>query len=135
MKISTKGIYSVNILTDIASSPDKMWTVGELSQRNHISVKYLERIISKLVKGHILKSYRGASGGYVLADKPSNISLKQILESTEGKMQTVSCVSGAMCDKMSVCKTAKVWLGLDRAMNEFLEKTTLEDIEKGVVGD
>ncbi len=131
MKISTKGIYSVNILTDIASAPDKTWTVAELSMRNNISVKYLERIISQLVKSGILTSFRGANGGYVLSREPKDITLGEILEATEGRMQTVSCVSGARCDKMSMCKTSKVWLALDKAMNDFFLRTTLEDIERG----
>ena len=132
MKVSTKGIYALNVLTCMAENSDKMWTVGELASQNNVSVKYLEQIIAKLVKGKVLKSFRGTNGGYMLADKPSNITLRQILEATEGKMKTVSCVtSGVRCDRLSICKTAPVWIKMNSVLTNFLESTTLENILKG----
>ena len=134
MKISTKGIYALNILTSIADDSEKMWTVGELATLNNVSVKYLEQIISKLVKNKILNSFRGANGGYMLSREPNKITLRAILEATEGKMKTVSCVSsGVKCDRMSKCKTAPVWAKLDNVLNTFLDSTTLDAIAKGEV--
>ena len=131
MKISTKGTYALRIMTDMALSPDTTWTVLSLAEKNNLSAKYLERIISMLVKGNLLKSFRGSAGGYKLAGNPKDITIGQILALTEGKLQTVSCVSsGAKCDMMPKCLTANVWVKLDKVVNDFLNSTTLEDVVK-----
>ena len=131
MKISTKGIYALRIMTDMANSLDEIWTTSALAEKNYISAKYLEKIVSKLLKGGLLKSYRGSSGGYKLAKTPDKISIGDILTLTEGKMKTVSCVSkNGKCDLMPKCLTAGVWLKLDSIVNEFLSSTTLEDVIK-----
>ena len=129
MKISTKGIYALRIMTDMAGKPNELWSASMLAEKNYISAKYLEKIISKLLKGGLLESFRGSSGGYKLSKTPDKITIGDVLSLTEGKMRTVSCVSKTgKCDLMPKCLTAGVWLKLDSIVNEFLNSTTLEDV-------
>ena len=130
MKISTKGTYSIRIMAQIAKlDEDKLATVAYLSESTNISEKYLEKIISKLLKANLLVSFRGSSGGYKLFKKPSEISVKEILNATEGNMKTVSCIDeGKNCDLSSKCLTMNLWAGLTRVVNDYLEGITLEDV-------
>lgn len=129
MKISTKGIYALRIMTDMAGKPNELWSASMLAEKNYISAKYLEKIISKLLKGGLLESFRGSSGGYKLSKTPDKITIGDVLSLTEGKMRTVSCVSKTgKCDLMPKCLTAGVWLKLDSIVNDFLNSTTLEDV-------
>ena len=130
MKISTKGTYSIRIMTQIAKlEEDKLATVSYLSETTNISEKYLEKIISKLLKAKLLVSFRGSSGGYKLAKSPKEITVNQILDATEGKMKTVSCMEeGRVCDMAAKCLTVNLWAGLTKVVNDYLSKITLEDV-------
>ena len=129
MKISTKGTYSIRIMAQIAKIDDKLATVAYLSETTNISEKYLEKIISKLLKANLLISFRGSNGGYKLAKKPNEITVKEILNATEGNMKTVSCMEeGNSCDMFSKCLTVNLWAGLTKVVNDYLSKITLEDV-------
>lgn len=130
MKISTKGRYALRVMADIALNfPNKNVTITELSSRNGISDKYLEQIISLLVRKKLLLSFRGAQGGYKLARKTSEITVGDIIKATEGKLETASCVNSSnKCDMAEKCLTVNVWFKLDRIVNEFFDTTTLEDV-------
>lgn len=130
MKISTKGRYALRVMADIAvHGKEKNVSITELSIRNKISDKYLEQIISLLVKNELVTSFRGAQGGYKLARDAKDISVGQILEVTEGSLKTVNCVSeGSKCDLSGACLTASFWGRLDSLITDFFEKTTLDDV-------
>ena len=130
MKISTKGRYALRVMADIALySEDKNVSIMELSSRNSISDKYLEQIISLLVKNELLLSFRGAQGGYRLARPAKEITIGEIIKSTEGNFETVSCINGdEKCDRAEMCLTANVWAKLDKIVNEFFNSTTLDDV-------
>ena len=130
MKISTKGTYALGIMTDIASlKQDEAVSLTLLSQRNNMSIKYLEQIVNMLVKNDLLKSFRGTNGGYKLSRDAKHITLGQILKATEGELQTVSCInSDVKCDKIAKCLTVGVWTKLDNIVNDFLNSTTLDDV-------
>ena len=130
MKISTKGTYSIRIMAQIAKlEEDKLATVAYLSETTNISEKYLEKIISKLLKANLLVSFRGSSGGYKLFKKPSEISVKEILNATEGNMKTVSCIDeGKSCDLSSKCLTINLWAGLTKVVDDYFSKISLQDV-------
>ncbi len=132
MKISTKGRYALRVMADIAiNGEDKNVSIMDLSSRNKISDKYLEQIISALVKANLLTSFRGAQGGYRLARPANKISASDILEVTEGALQTVTCItSGTKCDLSDKCLTVNFWEKLDNIVSDFFKNTTLEDIVK-----
>lgn len=130
MKISTKGRYALRVMADIALNyKDKNISITELSSRNNISDKYLEQIISLLVKKELLQSFRGSQGGYKLSRPANKISVGEIINATEGEFESVSCISGnEKCDMSGKCLTVNFWAKLDRVINEFLNSTTLDDV-------
>ena len=135
MKISTKGRYALKVMCDIAVfQDDKNVSIMELSKRNNISDKYLEQIISALVKNNLLISFRGVQGGYKLSRPANKISIGEILSVTEGKLKTVNCISsGTKCDQEYKCLTVNFWNRLDKLIEDFLNKTTLEDVIKNKI--
>ena len=88
MKISTKGRYGIRALIDLAvNSTNGHVSLVNIANRNQISVHYLEHVFSSLKRGGIVKSVKGAQGGYVLADKPENITVAQMILALEGRLQ------------------------------------------------
>ena len=130
MKISTKGTYSIRIMAEIAKTEDnKLATVSYLSEKTNITEKYLEKIISKLLRAKLLVSFRGANGGYKLNKSANKITVKQILNATEGNMKSVSCIDeGKNCDMASKCLTINLWAGLTKVVDDYLTGITLEDV-------
>ena len=130
MKVSTKGTYALVIMTEIGKiEEDKCITVSSLSEKTNISEKYLERIVSKLLKAKLLLSFRGNNGGYKLSKAPNEISVFDILSATEGNVRSVSCMEeGATCARFEKCLTVNVWAGLNKVINDYLKSVTLEDV-------
>ena len=130
MKVSTKGRYALRVMAYIAlNSDEKNVSINELAERNSISDKYLEQIISTLVKHNLLLSFRGPQGGYKLARTAKEITVGEIINSTEGNLETVSCINGTeKCDMAETCLTVNVWAKLDKIVNDFFNSTTLDDV-------
>ncbi|MGD9179754.1 MAG: Rrf2 family transcriptional regulator, partial [Desulfobacterales bacterium] len=94
MKLSTRSRYGARILVDLARHKDQgPVQIGEISKRQDISVKYLEQLIRPLKKANLVTSVRGPKGGHLLAEKPENISLGQVVRLFEGQSDLVECVS------------------------------------------
>ena len=94
MKISTKGRYALKMMLDIAQQDNSVFTpLKDISERQHISMKYLEQITSMLNKQKFLVSNRGPLGGYKLAKKPEEYSIGEIIRATEGPIIPVDCLS------------------------------------------
>jgi Rrf2 family protein len=131
MKISTKGRYSLRMLVDLAEHKnDGFISLKEISDRQDISKKYLEQIVTLLSRPDILRTNRGNKGGYMLAKEPDQYTVGQILRITEGGLNTVSCLeNGASeCDRSSYCNTLPVWKGLQKVIDEYLDSITLQMI-------
>ena len=129
MKVSTKGTYALRIMTTIALNEDQnLLNVSALSSMTNISDKYLEKIISKLLKAGLLVSFRGVSGGYKLAKEPSEITVNEILNATEGNIKSVGCMNGENCDLFDKCLTVNIWAGLNKVVSDYLKSISLDDI-------
>jgi Rrf2 family protein len=129
MNVSTKGRYALRMIVDLAMhSNDGYVTLKDIADRQEISKKYLEQIVTSLNKGNILIASRGFFGGYKLAKAPDKITVGDILRLTEGNLAPVACVSGAPCDRMDGCTTFFVWKGLDKVINDYLDSVTVQDI-------
>jgi len=130
MKVSTKGRYALRVMADIAiNEKNGNVSITDISNRNKISNKYLEQIISLLVKSNLVISKRGKQGGYILARPASKITVGEIIKQTEGNLETVSCLSGnTKCDMACNCLTIDVWFKLEKIIQNFLNSTTLEDV-------
>jgi Rrf2 family transcriptional regulator, cysteine metabolism repressor len=134
MKISTKGKYGLMALLDLTVYGDGThMNIKTIAERQGISDKYLEQIFATLTKAGILRSMRGAQGGYYLADTPDKITVRQILTALEGPLSPVACVADGRhkdCDRYDVCVTRKFWRDMMYELNRVTEAVSLADLAK-----
>jgi Rrf2 family protein len=131
MKISTKGRYALRMMLDIAEHESGGFVrLKDISERQAISEKYLEQIISSLVKAGMVKGVRGAQGGYKLFKAPSEYTVGAILRVTEGSLAPVACLDDPenSCPRREICSTLSFWQEFNKVINEFLDSKTLQDI-------
>lgn len=136
MMISSKGRYALRIMIYLAQNDTgELIPLKEIAQSQHISMKYLEMIVSLLHKGDLLISGRGKKGGYRLAKPTSEYTIGAILKLTEKTLAPVNCLEGGevTCEKASYCITLPMWQRLDGIIDEYLESITLEDLLSGSV--
>lgn len=130
MIISTKGRYALSIMLDLANHNDGEYvSLKDISDRQEISMKYLEAIISKLSKGGLVDSTRGKNGGYKLNRKIEEYSVGEILILTEKTLAPVACVQCEnLCEKEGSCLTRPMWNELNEVIMDFLNSKTLADL-------
>jgi len=131
MKISTKGRYALRLMLDIAvHEAGTPVSVKDIAERQGISEKYLEQIIAMLNKAGMVKSIRGAQGGYLLSKSPAEYTVGEILRLAEGSFATVSCVDDkdSTCERIGKCPSATLWKKLNDAVNGVIDTTTLQDL-------
>lgn len=136
MKLSTKGRYGLKAMLDIAVNVESGCVpIKSISMRQSISEPYLEQLFSSLKKSGLVNSIRGAQGGYVLSDKPENITVGQILRALEGSLAPVDCVlekdftnPGSVCQSADCCVIKGVWEKIRDSINNVVDSITLEDL-------
>ena len=130
MKISTKGRYGTRAMLDIGSNyGNGPVSLRELAERQGISMKYMEQIVPLLKTSGLVRSTRGARGGYVLARKPQDISLRDIVQALEGSWSLVDCVDdNSLCARAKECVTYEIWNELNLAIQKILDSTSLQDM-------
>lgn len=132
MRISTKGRYALRVMIDLALNDSRKYiSIKEISQRQEISNKYLEQIVSLLNKAGYLETARGNMGGYRLSKKPKEYKVGDILRATEGDLAPIYCLTeDGECNRQKNCKTYSFWKGLDDVINDYIYSKTLEDLIK-----
>ncbi|NLG26196.1 MAG: Rrf2 family transcriptional regulator [Clostridiales bacterium] len=139
MKISTKGRYALRMMIDLAQQRGGEYVaLKDISERQQISVKYLEQIASLLSKAGQLRSSRGAQGGYQLAFRPEEYTAGEILRITEGSLEPVACLDDAVnqCARCNRCETLSFWEGLAKVIHDYVDGVTLRDLlERASPGD
>lgn len=133
MMISTKGRYAVRVMLALCDvKNDAYVSLKSISENEGISEKYMESIVSMLVKNGFLEGIRGKGGGYRLKISPENITVGSVLKATDGSLAPVSCLECKpnKCDRASECKTLPIWEKLDEIINDYLESITLADVCK-----
>lgn len=131
MKVSTKGRYALRLMADLAAHDTGGWVrLKEISERQAISVKYLEQIIPLLTRAKLVKSSRGNSGGYRLARAPREYTAGEILRATEGDLSPIACLEDApnQCPRSKTCATLSFWEGMKKIINEYADSVTLADL-------
>ncbi|WP_317856148.1 Rrf2 family transcriptional regulator [Chakrabartyella piscis] len=129
MKISTKGRYGIRMLLCLVFNYEKGTTsLKTIAREQNISEKYLEQIIGPLTKSGIVKSYRGAQGGYKLARSPKDITVGEVLEILEGTLSPVDCVDSYDCPHADLCVSLSLWGRIKDAIHEVVDNTTLADM-------
>ncbi|MDO4467201.1 MAG: Rrf2 family transcriptional regulator [Bacillota bacterium] len=135
MKISTKGRYALRMMIDIAQHQEEgKISLKDIAKRQEISMKYLEQIVSPLIHAGLIRSTRGAQGGYSLLRYPNDYNVLEIIEAVEGKMAVVSCLEtqSNTCPRYCSCPTIPMYEGLNKVIREYLENYSLEDfLHKG----
>lgn len=132
MKISTKGRYGLRIMTDIAvNANDGCVSLKDIAEREQLSEKYLEQIILLLSKEGLVKSVRGAKGGYHLTRSPDEITVEDILKATEGSLAPVACAEdNGRCENYCDCVTSFIWTKIYEATISVVSSITLSDLAK-----
>ena len=131
MMVSTKGRYALRVMIDLAEHHTGEYIpLKEVASRQEISEKYLESIISVLVKAGFLQGLRGKGGGYRLTRSPEQYTAGAILRLTEGSLAPVACLDDHpnQCERASSCKTLQMWEGFYKLLNEYFDGITLEDL-------
>jgi Rrf2 family iron-sulfur cluster assembly transcriptional regulator len=132
MKLTSKGRYAVMALADLAKfNSVNPVSLRDISLRQGISLDFLEQIFSKLKKHNIVKSIRGANGGYILSKQPVEIKLANILNAVDEEVKTVQCKKESKkgCNnKNSKCITHNLWDELEIHINHFFEQKNLKDL-------
>ena len=137
MRVSTKGRYALRVMIDLAQHQgDGCVSLKGIAERQDVSVKYLETIVSILNKGGLVVSYRGKEGGYKLSRTPEEYNVNEILTLTEGSLAPVVCLEnsgGSRCERAYGCITLPMWKKLDDVISGYLGKITLKDLIDGNV--
>lgn len=134
MKLSTKGRYGLRAMIDMARySTDEPVSIGSVASRQGISEGYLEQLVSLLKKAGLVKSIRGAGGGYVLAKDAEEISVGDILRALEGSLEPVRCAafySDEGCNAADGCVTKYVWQRINDSINQTVDEMRLDELVK-----
>jgi Rrf2 family protein len=133
LRLSTKGQYGVRAMYEIARGyPDTPVTIKGISERQDVSVAYLEQILNKLRKAGLIKSVRGPGGGYVLTKSPEAITISEILNELEGPVAITSCLNPEEgCVRADGCVTHMLWKALGEQIDAFLNTITLMNVITG----
>ena len=134
MKLTNKGRYAVMAMADLAlNAKNGPISLAEISLRQNISLAYLEQIFVKLKNNNLVKSSRGATGGYILEKPATEIKLSNIIYAVDEEVKTLSCKKNSKrgCNNKSTkCITHNLWDQLDKHINGFFEKIKLQDLTK-----
>jgi len=130
MKLSTRGRYGTRALLDLAlHHGEEPVLLKDIAEREQISVRYLEHLITPLIAGGIVRTTRGAKGGVSLVKPPKEVKLSEIMQLLEGSVAPVECISSpGICSRSKLCVTRDIWGELKQAMDGILESTTLQDL-------
>ncbi|MGL4343831.1 MAG: RrF2 family transcriptional regulator [Cellulosilyticaceae bacterium] len=130
MKISTKGRYGLRTLIDLATHDEEApISLAVVANRQGISINYLEQVIAILKRAKLVKSIKGASGGYKLACDPAAISLKQIITVLEGEITIIEYEETLEAESpLQKCVRENIWEAIDLRVDSVLEGLTLGDM-------
>ena len=132
IRLSTKGRYGTRLMLNLAQhhrNGTRAVILKDISVEEGISIRYLEQIIIPLKINRLVKSIRGAGGGYILGRDPADIKLSEILHALEGSCCLVECIEDAdYCDQIEICPTFDIWKGATEILKNYFDAITLKDI-------
>lgn len=132
MLLTTKGRYAVMAMIDIAENGlHQPISLSVISERQNISLSYLEQIFTRLKKSDIVKSIKGPGGGYVLNKASDTITISEIMAATGEKIKMTRCSQKSSCTSEKLrCKTHNLWYGLEQNIFDYLSSISLQDVCK-----
>lgn len=132
IKLSTKGRYGTRLMLNLAlhyKEGQEAVVLKNISKEEELSIRYLEQIIIPLKINKLVKSVRGAGGGYSLARHPSKITLCEVIEVLEGTCALVECVEDPYsCKRVGECATQIIWKEASMLLKNYFENKTLQDL-------
>ncbi len=132
MKISTKGRYALRMMLDLAvHDTGEYISLKDISERQDITVKYLEQIVTALTRSGYLRSQRGNNGGYRLSKRPEDYTVGDILRVMEGPLEPVPCLEGGCnpCARSADCAVLPFWKEFSKVINDYADSVTLQDLK------
>ncbi|NLC93495.1 MAG: Rrf2 family transcriptional regulator [Treponema sp.] len=133
MIVSTRGRYALRVLIDLAEQDSSSFVpLRDIANRQNISQKYIESIMTMLSKNGLIIGVHGKGGGYKLIKSPSEYKVSEILKITEGSLAPVACLEcGATpCARIDNCRTIDMWKELDNRVSGYLSSITIHDLMK-----
>ncbi len=129
MRLTTKGRFAVTAMADLAERHGKgPVTLASISERQKISLSYLEQLFGKLRKHNIVVAVRGPGGGYYLARPASEISVADIIVAVDEQIDATLCGGAANCDDGKQCSTHDLWMGLNEILHTYMTKVSLQQL-------
>ena len=131
LRLSTKGQYGVRAMFELAKNYKKgPLSIKEISERQGVSIAYLEQLLNKLRKAKLIRSLKGPGGGYILHKRPEKISIGIILNALEGPVALAHCLdpSAKGCNRIEGCVARLLWKSLGERIENFLDTVNLKDL-------
>ena len=129
MKLTSKGRYAVTAILDIALYAEEgPVTLADISDRQHISLSYLEQLFAKLRRRGLVKSVRGPGGGYRLGYAPHEISVGMVIAAVNENINATKCLGKGNCQGGYECLTHSLWNQLSERIEDFLNNITLDEL-------
>lgn len=129
MKLTTKGRYAVTAMLDLALHAQKgPVSLADISERQGISISYLEQLFSKLRKNDLVSSVRGPGGGYRLSRAGGQIFVAQIIDAVDEKVDVTRCAGSGNCQEGETCLTHDLWQDLSNQLHSFLSDISVQSL-------
>ena len=130
IRLSTKTRYGLRALLYMADRYDgeRAIPIGEIAREQGVSEKYLEQLFLILRRNGLVRSVRGAQGGYLLGKPPDDTTIAEVVDALEGDIAFADCLSEGGCRNRGTCPTHKLWSRLKESIDDILEDTTLADL-------
>ena len=126
MRLTTKGRFAVTAMIDLAlNAQNNAVKLNSISERQQISLSYLEQLFSKLRRAGLVESIRGPGGGYILGRDAGEINIAQIIAAAEDELDATLCKGKANCQSGAPCLTQNLWENLNHTINAYLSSVTL----------
>lgn len=129
MRMSTKGHHAIRIMVFLATSPGHPITKQEIGASENISTGYLQQLMGRLTSAGLVQSHRGKEGGFSL-DRPAEaITVKQVLQATEGPFELSACVAHPeICTRTDTCPANPLWTQVTALVDDLFDRTTIADL-------
>lgn len=129
MRLTTKGRFAVTAMADLAERHGNgPVTLASISERQKISLSYLEQLFGKLRKHNIVIAVRGPGGGYYLARPANLISVADIIVAVDEQMDATQCRGKGNCDDNKQCSTHDLWMGLNEILHKYMAEVSLQQL-------
>lgn len=130
MQITRETDYAVRCVLFLSKRPDDVFMTEEIAAEMDVPRSFLAKILQKLSKADIVKSFRGVRGGFSLARRPANISLLDVIKAIEGGVELNRCaVDFSACDRSVDCTVHPVWVELSKRVEQYLGRTNFRDLQ------